>query len=257
MSLPLAGKTVMVTRPEHQSGGLKATLESLGAKVAIVPVIEIVPPADTTQLDSALRNLDSYDWVVFTSVNGVEAVRERLQALGISPDSLCGLKLAAIGPATSEAMAASFRAPDLMPAEFVSERIADALPEVPGLRFLLARADLARKDLAEALRAKGARVDEVAAYRIVRRAAAKDLPADEPDAITLTSAEVARATVDLLKSEGKAHWLTRSALVCIGPITAAAVRELGLRPAATAAAYDSAGLTRALIDCLAKEITHA
>ena len=244
---PLLGKRVMITRPEHQSSGLKSKLEELGAEVFTVPVVQIIAPEDPLPFELALENLSRYDWVVLTSVNGVEAVRAQMEALSLSPESLKSRKLAAIGPATAQALESAFRAPDLVPGEYVSEAIAAAMPDVHGLKFLLARADLARKDLADTLRTMGAEVDEVAAYRIVRSVNA-DLPEEKPDAITFTSAEIARATFDLLTRKGKAGWLCKAALICIGPITAKAVREFGHEPAAVAAEYDEPGLRLLLQD---------
>lgn len=252
----LKGKLVMITRPEHQAGGLTAALESLGAEVAIVPVVHIAPPEDLRPLQRALRNLGSYDWVVFTSVNGVESVRTQMEELGIEAKCLSERKLAAIGPATGEALREVCRPPDLVPDEFVSEAIASAMPDVRGLRFLLARADLARKDLAQQLRAMGAEVEEVVAYRIVRSSDI-ELPDRRPDAITLTSSEIVRATFDLLTQKGKSAWMSEAALICIGPITAGAVTELGFEPAAVASQYDTQGLIAALVDKVGREVTHA
>jgi uroporphyrinogen-III synthase len=252
---PLAGKTVMITRPERQSGGLRDQLEALGAEVAGVPVVDIAPPSDLAPLDSALKALESFDWLVLTSVNGVEAVRSRLGALGLTgvPQSL---KIATIGPATAAACAEHLKAPDLTPKEFLSEAIAEALPSIDGQSFLLARADLARRDLAEILANRGGKVTEVTAYRIVRNTEAK-LPDVRPDAITFTSAEVARATFDLLKAQGKESWLSTSALFCIGPITAAAIQGLGYQSAAVATEYDNHGLVTALVGFFDKETANA
>ncbi|MBS1717568.1 MAG: uroporphyrinogen-III synthase [Armatimonadetes bacterium] len=246
----------MITRPDHQSGDLKTKLEGLGAEVFGVPVVQIGPPPDLGALQTALKNLPNYDWLVLTSVNGVEAVRLQVEALGLPRNFVAERKLAAIGPATAKAMAEAFRAPDLVPDEFVSEAIASQMPDVRGVKFLLARADLARKDLADTLRSRGAVVDEVAAYRIVR-AADVDLPDEAPDAITLTSAEIARATHDMLQRKGKIQWMSETSIICIGPITAAAVRELGFEPAAVAAQYDEPGLITALVELFGKEAAHA
>src|ERR1043166_7280283 len=155
---PLAGKSVLVTRPRAQAASLVADLEALGAQVHQMPVIEIEPPESMEPLDDALQNLSSYDWVVLTSVNGVKAVTKRMQDLSISIDHLATRKLATIGPATADELAKTVRAPDLVPSEYVSEAIAEALIRTmptSKARFLLARADIARKDLAHLLRAQG------------------------------------------------------------------------------------------------------
>lgn len=257
MSLPLAGKTVLVTRPKHQAPELIRPLEALGARAVVLPAIEIAPPEDPTPLDEALRRLDRYDWVVLTSVNGVEAVRQRMEALELPDALLSHRKLAVIGPATGAALAAAFRAPDVVPAEFVSEAIAEALGDVRGQRFLLARADIARRDLAQILAERGAIVDEVAAYRIVRAGDAAFLPEEAPDYITLTSSAAARGTSEALREQGKGGWMAESALVCIGPITAATVRELGHEPAVVAERYTVSGLVEALVEHQRLEKTNA
>lgn len=243
--LPLQGLVVMVTRPKAQASALVGPLEELGAEIVSMPAIEIAPPAETAPLDEALRNLERYDWVVLTSVNGVEAVRARMEQLGIPGEDLKARKLAVIGPATGAALAAAFRGPDVVPGEYVSEAIAEALGDVRGKRFLLARADIARRDLAEILALRGAKVDEVPAYRIVRPTST-DLPNRTPDVITLTSSAAVRGTRDALASAGYEDWMRRAALICIGPITAATVRELGYEPAVVANEYTVPGLVEAL-----------
>lgn len=257
MSQPLAGRTVLVTRPKHQSDTAVAELERLGATVFALPAIEIAPLEDYSALDQALRSLRDYDWVVLTSVNGVRAVETRMEALGLPFSDLADRSLAAIGPATAAEIERICRKPDLVPQDFVSEAIAEALPAIAGKRFLLARADIARKDLANILRTGGAQVDEVAAYRIVKSSEEAHLPESCPDYITLTSSSAARSTCDLLKSNGKEKWMEESHLVTIGPITSATVRELGFTVAAEAAEFTVPGLIQALVEHAQKEPIHA
>ncbi|AIE84305.1 uroporphyrinogen-III synthase [Fimbriimonas ginsengisoli] len=247
MSLPLAGMTVMVTRPAAQVEDLARPLQELGAEVVTMPAIEIAQPLDRRPLDSALRNLGDYDWVVLTSVNGVDAVRRAMDEVGVPIEEMNERKLAVIGPATGAALTKAFRAPDLMPAEFVSEAIAQALGDVAGKRFLLARADIARRDLAQILALRGAEVDEVIAYRIVRPDATR-LPATVPNYITLTSSAGVRGTRDALVGAGLEDWLNQAALVCIGPITAGTVRELGYEPTVVAKDYTIQGMVAALVE---------
>ena len=247
MPRPLEGKSFLVTRPKHQARDLADPLEALGAKVWVLPAIDIAPPLDWAPLDAALNGLDEFDWVVLTSANGVEAVRARMAALGISPDRLATRRLAVIGPATAEALTAAFRGPDAIPDEFVSEAISEALGEVRGLRILLARADIARRDLATILSERGATVVGVAAYRIVPPTdEAIVLPDRAPDAITLTSSAAVRGTLAALQSRNREAWMEQAALICIGPITAQTVRELGYLPAAMANEYTIPGLVAAL-----------
>ncbi|HVT12311.1 MAG TPA: uroporphyrinogen-III synthase [Fimbriimonadaceae bacterium] len=254
---PLAGRSVLVTRPKAQAEGLVAELEGLGAAVFTMPVIEILPPESTNPLDAALKNLDVYDWVVLTSVNGVKAVAMRMGELGIPVENLRHKRLAAIGPATAEALERFVRKPDLIPEQYVSEAIAAGLGKVHGMNFLLARADIARRDLADLLRQGGARVDEVAAYRIVRGEGPVSLPDVAPNYITLTSSSAARGTLEILRENGRAAWMAESALACIGPITAGTVRELGYTVAVEAEEYTVPGLVKALVEHAQKEPIHA
>jgi uroporphyrinogen-III synthase len=247
----LVGKSVLVTRPKAQAEGLVTELEALGATVYAMPVIQIAPLESTGRLDEALTHLDRYDWIVLTSVNGVKAVAERLEALSIPSAKLGEKRLATIGPATAAELEKIARKPDLMPDEYVSEAIAamfsSAGDSPAGKRFLLARADIARKDLANLLREQGAIVDEVAAYRIIRGEGTAELPKEAPDYITLTSSSAARGTYEILKENGHADWMERSAIVCIGPITSGTVHELGFEVAAEAKEYTVPGLVKVLM----------
>jgi uroporphyrinogen-III synthase len=150
-----------------------------------------------------------------------------------------------------------FRAPDVVPQDYVSEAIAEALPDVRGLRFLLARADIARRDLAHILRDRGAIVDEVTAYRIVPAEGSINLPSSAPDFITLTSAASARAAFEQLKSKGFEQWMRESSLVTIGPITSAAVRELGLTVAIEADEFTVPGMIAAIVERTEGQAVHA
>ncbi len=242
----LFGQTVLVTRPAKQAAGLVEPLEALGATVFLLPAIEIAPPLDPEPLDEALRNLDRYDWLVLTSVNGVEALRERARALGVV-EAVVGCRIAAVGPSTAKAAREAFREPDLVPEEYVGEAVAAALGEVRGRRFLLARADIARDDLPRRLREGGATVDDPAAYRIVRPTLEMDLPQACPDWIALTSSSAVFGTRDALAAQGRGEWMRTARLACIGPLTAATVRESGYEVAVMAEAYTIPGLVEAMV----------
>ena len=243
----LSGLTILVTRPAGQAAGLVEPLEARGAMVYSLPAIEIRPPLDPEPLDEALRNLNRYHWIVLTSVNGVAAVRERAGALGVT-QGILGRRLAAVGPSTAKAVREAFREPDLVPSEYVGERVAEALGDVRGLRFLLARADIARRDLPDRLRNGGAIVDDPAAYRIVRPEAVGDLPEVCPDVIALTSSSAAFGTRDALEAAGRGEWMRTARLACIGPLTAATVRELGYEVALMPSEYTIPGLVEALVE---------
>lgn len=246
----LAGRTILVTRPRSQSRTLARRLRRLGARVVVVPTIAIEPPHPDGPLDEALRALASYAWVVVTSANGARALAARAAALGVSL-AAAGPRWAAIGPATARALRRAGAPEPLVPSRYVSAAIADVLPVAPGMRVLLPRTDAAPPDLAEALRARGAQVDEVEAYRTViappssgsrlRRLADRS----EVDTVVVTSASTVRGLVRLLAD--RRGWLERVALACIGPVTAAAAREAGLTPALVARPHTVEGLVVALL----------
>jgi uroporphyrinogen-III synthase len=232
-------------------------LKELGATPVQLPAIEIAAPEDYTAFDAALRDLTRYDWVVLTSVNGVAAVAHRMAQLGIAGAALSSRKLAVIGPSTAEALKASFRQPDLVPHEYVSEALATTLGEVKGKSFLLLRADIARKDLAEELRRKGAKVTEIAVYRIVTDESTRLMESEpRPDYITLTSSASAHATLAKLREAGREDWMRRVPIACIGPITAQTVRDLGFKVAVGAEQYTIPGLVEAIVNH-AKGTVHA
>ena len=251
---PLAGRHIAITRPVEQAGEFAALLEAAGARVSALPAISIAPAADPAALDAALRELPSYDWIVLTSANGVRAIADRLAALGIRWEDHGLARVAVIGPATAEALAAQGVTADLVPAEYVAEAILDGMGNVAGQRVLLARADIARAALAEGLRLRGAEVVEVAAYRTVPVAVETEalrrlLTDDRPDAVTFTSSSTVEGFFAGLAAAGlePSAALAGIALSCIGPITAATLLEHGLEPAVVAAEYTTPGLRDALI----------
>jgi len=254
--LPLAGRRIIVTRSVEQSSSLIMRLRALGATPIQCPVISIAQLDDFAQLDAAISRLETYDWVIFTSVNGVAAFTSRMEALGKDRADLCARKLAAIGPATRAALVESGCRPDFMPDSYVAESIVEQIGDVRGCRVLLPRADIAREALAEGLHRKGASVDEVDAYRTVSGAgplALKDLlQAGAADAITFTSSSTVRYTLRGLAEAGldgmqALDLLNSTAIVCIGPITTQTAKECGLNVAAVADEYTTDGLIGALI----------
>jgi len=247
---PLAGKTVLVTRPLGQGETMCAALRALGAKAIHAPAIEFRAAERDGAFDAALRALAGFDWVVFTSVNGVHAVAERMDELSVPRKMLTSRRLAAVGPATAAALAEAFRAPDAVPTEFLARAILGVVQPVRRMRFLLPRADLASPELADDLRGAGATVEAVAAYHIVRPASSPPLPEETPDAIALTSSESVRATRDWLELQGKGHWMHESALACIGPLTAQAVRSLACEPALISRPHTSEALVQSIAQYL-------
>jgi uroporphyrinogen III methyltransferase/synthase len=255
---PLRGKRVLVTRAAEQAQEFCALLERAGAEPIVLSAIRIAPAVDYGPLDDALRNLERYDWAIFTSVNGWKAVDAQLRASGRTWQAFQGIKLGAIGPATANALRASGLQVDLMPGEYVAEGILAEIGAVSGQRILLPRADIARATLAAELRQRGAEVDEVVAYRTVAETAATErlaelLATQRLDVVTFTSSSTVRNFVAMLGDRAPAQALRNIVVACIGPITAGTAREFGIAPAIVAAEYTMAGLTRAITDYFAHE----
>ena len=252
---PLAGKRIVVTRAAHQAAALTALLEERGARVIEVPVIEIAPPSSYAPLDAALAQVSGYDWLILTSVNGVEAMFTRLAEIGANGGALRKLSICAIGPATRAAVEARGLKVSVMPERYVAEAVVEALAaQIPGKRVLLVRAAVARDVIPEQLRARGATVDVVEAYRtLVPAGSAERLRAilqsadERPHTITFTSSSTARNVVEMLGgAEAAARALQGIALASIGPVTSATLRESGLQVAIEAAAYTMPGLAEAI-----------
>lgn len=252
-SRPLFGQGVLVTRPRAQADDLVRQLEELGASVAVLPTVEIRDLADYTLLDRTLDRLARYHWLVFTSANGVHALVRRLRHIGRDLRALGGLMLAAIGPATADALRGYHLEPDLVPEKYRSENLAATLRDwVRGQRVLLARADRGREILRESL-SEVAEVEQVAVYSQVDAVEADEevlllLRTGQIHHITLTSSNIARALVRALDPESLAAIREgRIQLTCISPVTSAVVRELGLPVAAEATEYTTAGVVAALL----------
>ncbi|MFO0810059.1 MAG: uroporphyrinogen-III C-methyltransferase [Gemmataceae bacterium] len=249
----LFGRRILVTRPRRQAEDLARRLERLGAVPYLLPAVDVLPPVDWHEVDDRIARLDEYDWLAFTSVNGVEAFLNRLVAMGRDLRALGGIKLAAIGPATAAALADYRLTADIVPPSFRSESLAAELTEhVRGQRVLLARADRGREVLRDELSAV-AHVDQVAVYRQVDAVPA-DAPAfdalrrGEIDVVTLTSANVARALLRALDETMRGRVADGHVkLATISPVTSAAVAEFGLPVAAEATEYTIPGLIDALV----------
>ena len=245
-----SGKRILITRARAQSEDFIAALLSAGAEPVIFPSIRIAPAADLAALDRALSELARYDWLVLTSVNGVEAVWERREALGIQ--GIPGLlRIAAIGPKTAGALQARGVRPDFVPDEYVAEAILPGLGDLRGRRVLLARADIARPALRLAIEAAGGVADEIAAYRTL------PVPLDPEslealragvDVITFASSSTVRNFIELVHGAGLDPLALPGdpIIACIGPITAGTARETGLPVALVAEKYTIEGLLGAL-----------
>jgi len=249
-SRPLFGRTVLVTRPAHQAAEMLSQLTALGAATLSQPAIEITPPTDPTDwspVDAAIESLASYDWLVFSSANGVRFFLNRLLATGHDLRQLATCRLAAIGPATADALKDYHLKADLQPAEYRAEALAEQLaPEAAGKRFLLLRANRGREVLAEMLRSAQAKVEQVVAYQ------SKDIGQADPeiaaafsegkiDWITVTSSAIARSLVQMFGDD-----LKKSKLAAISPLTASVLSDAGYPPAAIASHYTTEGLVEAI-----------
>jgi uroporphyrinogen-III synthase len=262
---PLKGKRIAVTRAREQSGGLLERLDELGAMSVVCPAIMIAPPEDFGALDAAIDRLDQYDWLIVTSANGVRVLLDRMAALGRSSAELAHLTIGAIGPATAEALVEHGLQASFVPSTYVAESILAEIGDMAGKRVLLPRADIARATLVVGLRALGALVDEIAAYRTLpgtgARVLAGVLSAGSLDAITFTSSSTVRYLLDGLEQAGISRaaartLLNETAIVCIGPITAATAGEQGLRVAAVARDYTTEGVVAALVEWFAQPMAH-
>jgi len=255
---PLFGRRVVVTRPRAQAGGLADLLEEQGAEVIPFPTIAIASPPEPDALARAVDAAAEYDWIVFTSANGVRAFFDRFAAGERDLRELARVRLAVIGPETANELRRRLLRPAVQPAEYRAEGLlaAFAAEELRGARILLPRAAGARAILPETLRARGAQVDEVIAYRAVPpldadvdglRAA---LEAGRLDALTFTSSSTVRNFGALL-GEAELKRLVRDGrpvVACIGPVTAATARECGLPVTVVPRTYTAAALAAALVD---------
>ncbi len=250
--LPLLGVRVLVTRAPHQAGELSRRLAELGAHPIEAATIEIRPPRSLVALDDALRALDVFDWVAFTSANAVRAVFDRLSAKGRDARALGGVGVASIGKATSKALAERGIVADVSPRVGSSSALADALGGVAirDRRVLMPRADIATGELPKLLAARGADVREVEAYRTAvpsgARRAVDDALAEGVDAVTLASSSAARNLMRLL--DGDARALGGATVACIGQATAATAGRLGLSADIVASAPTMDALAQGLAE---------
>ena len=253
---------VVVTRPRAQAGSLATQLEDLGAEVVSFPTIAIGPPPEPAALERAVAAAGGYDWIIFTSVNGVRVFFERFAAGRRDVRDLARVRLAAIGPETAAELERRLLRPAVLPDDYRAEGLLAALTDedLRGRRVLLPRAAGARAILPETLAARGALVDEVIAYRAVPppdadvaglRAA---LEARAIDALTFTSSSTVQNFVDLLGAETLARLVRhdRPVVACIGPVTADTARRLGFAPAVMPATYTVSALAAALVDHFCK-----
>lgn len=259
--LPLAGLRILVGRARHQASALSCDLRKLGAEVIEIPFIEIRKSRSYKPLDAALKNLAGYDWLILTSVNGVDALWDRLRKLHLARRHLRHLKIAAIGPATRKAIEQHGLKANVVPEEYVAESVVRSLRNrVKGKRVLLARAKVARDVIPRELRKLGAQVDVVEAYETVippssrrRLRAVLKTPNRRLDVITFTSSSTARNFLALLagkapqRQTARGRKLAGMKLASIGPVTSSTLRQLGLPVHIEAREYTIPGLVAAIV----------
>ncbi len=250
---PLSNKRVLVTRARRQASALSFRLAALGAEVIELPAIEITQsPEHRKTLETAVTRAGEYDWAIFTSVNGVSLFFDRLQAIGAQPDSLDGLKLAAIGPETAKAIVRYGFSVSLTASTYTAEGLLDSLRplDMRGAKVMLARAEGSRPVLPEGLMQMGAAVDEFCIYRASGprtrpQRAIERLRAGEVDLATFASSSTVKNLVRML--EGDVGPLKRICVACIGPVTAATAEEFGLDVAIVAREHTIPGLIDAIL----------
>jgi uroporphyrinogen III methyltransferase/synthase len=257
---PLFGKTVVVTRAREQASAFRILLEGKGAQCLEFPTIEVVPPSSWEPLDEAIRNLEFYDWLIFTSVNGVRFFFQRLQEHGEDVRALHGIRIAAIGPKTAAELTERGLNLDLVPSEYRAEAVIEGLgeQEVRGKRFLLPRAAKAREILPEKLEEMGGQIDVVTAYETIRPAEKSDevrsfLNKGTISCITFTSSSTVENFAAMFPGDDLPSLLDKAAIACIGPITAQTAREHGLKVDIMPAEYTIEALTAEIVEYFSRD----
>ena len=252
---PLFGRRIVVTRSTEQAGDLIRLLEDLGAETISMPTIRIAPVEDPAELDAACDEADAFDWIVFTSVNGVEHFMSHFLARRDIRD-LKGVRICAVGPATAAQVGRYAMRVELTPPEYRADAIVDALGAhggVDGMRFLLPRAEIAREVLVDELRRAGGDVRDVAAYRTLGAEAGgpdvyRMLLDRQIDAVTFTSASTVRHFARLIGEEQAADLLSGTTVAAIGPVTAEAAQQLGIGTVVVPEQYTVPALVGALVE---------
>lgn len=265
---PLFGKRVLVTRPKEQAAELVDRLEAMGAEAIEAPMIRIVPPEDYGPLDEACANASSFDWIIFSSTNAADAFVERLLAGPDDLRALGGVKLCGVGAATAEHLASRGLKVDLVPSEYRAEALVqafDAHGDVHGLKVLLPRADIGREVVADELRKRGAEVTEVVAYRTIASDPERESDPDiyrmllerRIDVVTFASPSAVRNFVRAIGEDAAADLLREVVVASIGPVTAEAATQHGIRTTVLPAQYTIPALVSAIADYFEKQMKAA
>ena len=254
---PLFGQGIVITRPKEQAEEFAQLLRKQGAKVILFPTIKIVPTTGGQKLDRAIRNVEAYQWLIFTSANGAKLFFQRFHELGRDIRDLKGVCICTIGPATAAVVEERGIKVDLVPESFVAEGVVRAFQDrgISGQRILLPRAEVARDVIPEGLTQLGAQVEVVNVYRTVSSGAEggrlKELISKgDIDVITFTSPSILKNFMAIM-GEGF-HLPARIRIACIGPVTAAAVKKAGLKVDIMPEMYTIPGLVKAMVDFFCK-----
>jgi len=249
--LPLRGRRVLVTRPIEQADDLTQALRALGAEPVICPTIRIIPPDDFGPLDSVIKRLAAFNWVIFTSANGARMFAERLQTHAGNMRSLHSVRVGAIGGMTAAVLEQAGIMVTFIPGQASGEGLIAEIGDVRGQRILLPVSDIARTTVALGLRAQGADVQMVIAYRTVgadAQAVREQLSEAGPiDIATFTSPSAVRNFANLLDARSLATFRAATVVACIGPTTAEAARSLGLHVDIESPAQNMATLLAAIV----------
>lgn len=254
---PLTGKTILVTRPGEGASRMGEMLADLGACVRVAPMIRITEPGDWAPVDAAIRALDAYRWIIFTSANGPKFLAKRLGRLGIASEAIpANTSILAVGPATAASVEKYLgRTPDKVAVKYVAEGVVDLFEgeEMAGERVLLARAKEGRDAIPRALAETGALLDDVAVYRTtpLGREALREvwgeLEAGKIDMLTFTSSSALDGFMRAAGEETAKGWMARASVASIGPATSATAREWGVAPDVEAAESTIPGVARAIV----------
>ncbi len=248
---PLTAKRILITRATEQAEEFSAALQNYGAQVIVFPTIEIAPPEDWRPVDKIIEKLDSYDWVVFTSVNGVKFFTDRMKEKGTDIMVLGRKKICAIGPRTQQELEKMGLAVHFRPSEYRAEGVAEGLKAlgIQGKKILLPRAREARRILPEALREAGALVDDVEVYQTVKPAQGKEsleaIIKKGIEVVVFTSSSTLRNFMELLPDKTVLNGIK---VAIIGPVTAETARDYGLEPTIMPAEYTIPSLVQAIVE---------
>lgn len=256
---PLAGKLILITRPETASGAFSELLRKSGAETFEIPAVAIEPLEDYGALREALAEIESYHWIVFTSANAVSFFFHEIQKLNFLMRRLEGLKIAAIGPATSRELEVHGLTTDLLTSDSRAEGLVRSFSEYCGLeafskmRVLLPRAETARETFPEAMRRRGSEVSDVPVYRTTAPKIdfgdlEQRLAGRRPDVATFTSSSAARNFFRSTASAGRPDFLRGVRIAAIGPVTAATLKQLGVETHIMPERYTIPDLTQAIIE---------